>query len=121
MNVAVVGATGAVGSRVLAVLGERSFPADRTRAFASERSAGRELGDGVVVVDDPADGIYPLAIDVEGRDEVLVGRIRRDPSHERCLNLWIVGDNLRKGAATNAVQLAELLHVRGLLPTARAA
>jgi aspartate-semialdehyde dehydrogenase len=63
----------------------------------------------VVVVDDPADGIYPLAIDAAGRDEVLVGRIRRDPSHERCLNLWIVGDNLRKGAATNAVQLAELI------------
>jgi aspartate-semialdehyde dehydrogenase len=63
----------------------------------------------VVVVDDPADGLYPLAIDVAGRDEVLVGRIRRDPSHERCLNLWVVGDNLRKGAATNAVQLAELI------------
>jgi aspartate-semialdehyde dehydrogenase len=70
---------------------------------------------GVVVVDNPADGIYPLAIDVEGRDDVLVGRIRRDPSHDRCLNLWIVGDNLRKGAATNAVQLAELLHERGLV------
>ena len=51
-----------------------------------------------------------LSTDVAGRDEVLVGRIRRDPSHERCLNLWIVGDNLRKGAATNAVQVAELLH-----------
>ena len=49
-----------------------------------------------------------------GRDEVLVGRIRRDPSHERCLDIWIVGDNLRKGAATNAVQLAELMHERGL-------
>ena len=76
---------------------------------------------GVVVVDDPADGIYPLAIDVEGRDEVLVGRIRRDPSHERCLNLWIVGDNLRKGAATNSVQLAELLHERGLVRVPAAA
>ena len=63
----------------------------------------------VVVVDDPADGLYPLAIDVAGRDEVLVGRIRKDPSHERCLNLWVVGDNLRKGAATNAVQVAELI------------
>jgi aspartate-semialdehyde dehydrogenase len=70
---------------------------------------------GCVVVDNPTDGIYPLAIDVEGRDDVLVGRIRRDPSHERCLNLWIVGDNLRKGAATNAVQLAELLHERELV------
>jgi aspartate-semialdehyde dehydrogenase len=75
---------------------------------------------GVTVVDDPANGIYPLAIEAAGRDDVLVGRIRRDPSHERCLNLWIVGDNLRKGAATNAVQLAELLSVRGLLRAARA-
>jgi aspartate-semialdehyde dehydrogenase len=75
---------------------------------------------GVVVVDDPGDAIYPTAVDVAGRDDVLVGRIRRDPSHDRCLNLWIVGDNLRKGAATNAVQVAELLAVRGLLRTARA-
>jgi aspartate-semialdehyde dehydrogenase len=76
---------------------------------------------GVVVVDDPGDGIYPLAIDVEGRDDVLVGRIRRDPSHDHCLNMWIVGDNLRKGAATNAVQLAELLHQRGLVRVPAAA
>jgi aspartate-semialdehyde dehydrogenase len=75
---------------------------------------------GVVVVDDPGDALYPTAIDVAGRDDVLVGRIRRDPSHERCLNLWIVGDNLRKGAATNAVQVAELLNVRGLLRAVRA-
>ena len=75
---------------------------------------------GVTVVDDPANGLYPTALDAAGRDDVLVGRIRRDPSHERCLNLWIVGDNLRKGAATNAVQLAELLSVRGLLRAARA-
>jgi aspartate-semialdehyde dehydrogenase len=70
---------------------------------------------GVVVVDDPAVGAYPLAIDAAGRDEVLVGRIRRDPSQERCLNLWVAGDNLRKGAATNAVQVAELLIERDLL------
>jgi aspartate-semialdehyde dehydrogenase len=70
---------------------------------------------GVVVLDDPAEGIYPLATAAAGRDEVLVGRIRRDPSHERCLNLWIVGDNLRKGAATNAVQVAEVLVERGLV------
>jgi aspartate-semialdehyde dehydrogenase len=75
---------------------------------------------GVTVVDDPANGLYPTALDVAGRDDVLVGRIRRDPSHDRCLNLWIVGDNLRKGAATNAVQVAELLGVRGLLRAARA-
>jgi len=74
---------------------------------------------GLLVVDDPADGLYPARLDAAGRDEVLVGRIRRDPSHERALNLWIVGDNLRKGAATNAVQVAELLHVRGLLRAAR--
>jgi len=49
---------------------------------------------------------------------VFVGRIRRDPSHERCLNMWVVADNLRKGAATNAVQLAELLVERGLVGSA---
>ena len=70
---------------------------------------------GVVVLDDPAEGIYPLATAAAGRDEVLVGRIRRDPSRERCLNLWIVGDNLRKGAATNAVQVAEVLVERDLV------
>ena len=70
---------------------------------------------GLLVVDDPGHGIYPLATEAAGRDEVLVGRIRRDPSHERCLNLWIVGDNLRKGAATNAVQVAELLAERNLV------
>ena len=75
---------------------------------------------GVSVIDDPANGLYPTALDAAGRDDVLVGRIRRDPSHDRCLNLWIVGDNLRKGAATNAVQVAELLNVRGLLRAARA-
>jgi aspartate-semialdehyde dehydrogenase len=78
----------------------------------------RELlsgADGLVVLDDPAAGIYPTATAAAGRDDVLVGRIRRDPSHERCLNLWVVGDNLRKGAATNAVQVAELLHQRDLV------
>jgi aspartate-semialdehyde dehydrogenase len=73
---------------------------------------------GLTVIDDPANGLYPTALDAAGRDDVLVGRIRRDPSHERCLNLWIVGNNLRKGAATNAVQVAELLNVRGLLRAA---
>ena len=70
---------------------------------------------GVRVVDDPHAAAYPLATDAAGHDEVLVGRIRRDPSHERCLNLWIVGDNLRKGAATNAVQVGELLAERDLM------
>jgi len=76
---------------------------------------------GLTVIDDPANGLYPTALDAAGRDDVLVGRIRRDPSHDRCLNLWIVGNNLRKGAATNAVQVAELLNVRGLLRVARVA
>jgi aspartate-semialdehyde dehydrogenase len=70
---------------------------------------------GIVVMDDPAQGIYPLPTAVAGRDEVLVGRIRRDPSQDNTLNMWIVGDNLRKGAATNTVQIAELLHERGLV------
>jgi aspartate-semialdehyde dehydrogenase len=75
---------------------------------------------GVSVIDDPDAALYPLAIDATGKDDVFVGRIRRDPGHERALDMWIVADNLRKGAATNAVQLAELLHERGLLSRRRA-
>jgi aspartate-semialdehyde dehydrogenase len=70
---------------------------------------------GLDVVDDPASNGYPTALAGAGRDEVLVGRIRRDPSHPRALNLWVVSDNLLKGAATNAVQIAEALHERGLV------
>jgi len=69
---------------------------------------------GVTVVDDPASGRYPMAIEADGHDDVFVGRIRRDAGNERALDLWIVADNLRKGAATNAVQIAELLVERGL-------
>jgi aspartate-semialdehyde dehydrogenase len=76
---------------------------------------------GCEVVDDPSHNAYPTAAAAAGRDEVFVGRIRRDPSHPRALNLWVVSDNLYKGAATNAVQLAEVLHQRGLIrATARA-
>jgi aspartate-semialdehyde dehydrogenase len=103
--------------RVPVLYGESESLNVQTRGPLSPQGC-RELlarAPGVVVVDAPAVGVYPLASDVTGRDEVLVGRIRRDPSHERCLNLWVVGDNLRKGAATNAVQLAELLHERGLI------
>jgi aspartate-semialdehyde dehydrogenase len=64
---------------------------------------------GVVVVDDPSKNEYPLARDAAGRDEVFVGRIRRDFSVENGVNLWVVADNIRKGAATNAVQIAEKL------------
>ena len=64
---------------------------------------------GVVVMDDVQNKIYPMPLYSEGKDEVFVGRIRRDLSQPKTLNLWIVADNLRKGAATNAVQIAEYL------------
>ena len=64
---------------------------------------------GVVVVDDLANNNYPMPLNAEGKDEVFVGRIRKDESQENGLNLWIVADNLRKGAATNTVQIAEYL------------
>ena len=67
---------------------------------------------GVVVMDDPAENIYPVPEDADGRDEVLVGRIRQDTSRSGSINLWLVCDNLRKGAATNAVQIAEELSRR---------
>lgn len=63
---------------------------------------------GVVVIDEPQSKIYPTAMDVSGKDQILVGRIRKDESVENGLHLWIVADNLRKGAATNAVQIAEI-------------
>ena len=64
---------------------------------------------GIVIQDDPANNVYPLAIDAAGHDEVYVGRIRRDESVENGVNLWVVADNIRKGAATNAVQIAETI------------
>ena len=64
---------------------------------------------GVCVVDDPENNLYPQAITGENKDEVFVGRIRDDISRERAVNFWVVSDNLRKGAALNAVQIAELL------------
>lgn len=70
--------------------------------------------DGVVVVDAPLRNEYPMPIDAQGRDEVFVGRIRRDPSQPCSLNLWVVADNLRKGAATNAVQIMQRLIQRAL-------
>jgi aspartate-semialdehyde dehydrogenase len=103
--------------RVPVVTGHSEAVNVQTRDELSPERA-RELlaaAPGVVVLDDPGAALYPLAIDAAGRDEVFVGRIRRDPGHERALDLWIVADNLRKGAATNAVQIAELLHKRGLV------
>jgi aspartate-semialdehyde dehydrogenase len=64
---------------------------------------------GIIVVDDPATQQYPMPMDAHEKDEVFVGRIRRDETQPKTLNMWIVSDNLRKGAATNAVQIAEYL------------
>jgi aspartate-semialdehyde dehydrogenase len=70
---------------------------------------------GVVVVDDPANAQYPMPMDAHEKDEVFVGRLRRDETQANTLNMWIVSDNLRKGAATNAVQIAEYLVSKNLL------
>ena len=70
---------------------------------------------GVVVLDDPSNNIYPMPIDAWEKDDVFVGRIRRDPSVQNGLNLWCVSDNIRKGAATNAVQIAQVLLEKGFL------
>ncbi len=71
--------------------------------------------DGVTVQDNPDTNTYPMPIYAEGKDDVFVGRIRRDHSQENSLNMWIVSDNLRKGAATNAVQIGEYLVANGLV------
>ena len=70
---------------------------------------------GVIVQDDPKNNIYPMPINSKGRDEVFVGRIRKDESQPNTLNMWIVADNLRKGAATNAVQIAEFMLEKSLV------
>jgi aspartate-semialdehyde dehydrogenase len=76
---------------------------------------------GLIVEDDPASHTLPTPLSSAGRDEVFVGRLRRDPTHDRGLQLWVVSDNLLKGAATNAVQIAEVLHERGLVKVPAAA
>jgi len=81
---------------------EKEFNLDDVRFLISQFP-------GVIVYDSPAEYKYPMPITAHNRDEVFVGRIRRDFSRERCLNLWIVSDNIRKGAATNAVQIAEYM------------
>jgi aspartate-semialdehyde dehydrogenase len=68
-----------------------------------------ENAPGVIVVDDPEKNLYPMAIDAAGRDETFVGRIRGDESVQNGINMWVVSDNIRKGAATNAVQIAEIV------------
>lgn len=88
-----------------------------TRGDLSVEAARELLANqpGLVLVDDPSTHSYPTALDSAGRDEVFVGRLRRDPTHERGLQMWVVSDNLLKGAATNAVQIAEVLHERSLV------
>ena len=70
---------------------------------------------GLELQDQPSENQYPMALFAEGKDEVFVGRIRRDTSLPNTLNLWVVADNLRKGAATNAVQIAELVMEKGFV------
>ncbi|HLH13356.1 MAG TPA: aspartate-semialdehyde dehydrogenase [Solirubrobacteraceae bacterium] len=109
--------------RVPVVNGHSEAVNVQTREQLSPERA-RELlaaAPGVTVLDDPSAALYPLAIHASGKDGVFVGRIRRDRGHERALDLWIVADNLRKGAATNAVEIAELLHQRGLVRPQRTA
>ena len=86
----------------------REYDLDRVRAILSETP-------GVILYDNPAERKYPMPIIAHDRDEVFVGRIRRDFSQERSLNIWVVADNIRKGAATNAVQIAEYMLTAGLL------
>ncbi|OGW54625.1 MAG: aspartate-semialdehyde dehydrogenase [Nitrospirae bacterium RIFCSPLOW2_12_42_9] len=76
---------------------------------ANEARAILSAAPGIVVYDEPKRNIYPVPLEVSGKDEVFVGRIREDESVPNGLNLWVVADNLRKGAATNAVQIAEML------------
>lgn len=87
-----------------------------TRDFTTEEVRSLlEVTPGIVVQDDIANHIYPMPVFAHDKDEVFVGRIRRDESQENSLNLWIVSDNLRKGAATNTVQIAEYLIAHKIL------
>jgi len=87
---------------------ERDFDLSEVRRLLHEQ-------DGITLKDDPTTNTYPMPKYAEGKNDVFVGRIRRDESQENTLNMWIVADNLRKGAATNAVQIANLLIKKGIL------
>ncbi|HEY5326041.1 MAG TPA: aspartate-semialdehyde dehydrogenase [Mucilaginibacter sp.] len=87
---------------------EKDFTLDEVNKIMSTEK-------GIILVDNPKNNEYPMPKDVEGKDEVFVGRIRRDESQPNTLNMWIVADNLRKGAATNAVQIAEHLVSHNIL------
>lgn len=90
---------------------ENEYDLDEVRQILAET-------EGVIVQDDPKNALYPMPLTAHGKDETFVGRIRRDESQPKTLNLWIVADNLRKGAATNAVQIAEFLAKHDLVGVA---
>ena len=87
---------------------ERDFELNEVRSLLHAQ-------EGVTLKDDPTTNTYPMPLYAEGKDDVFVGRIRRDESQANTLNMWVVSDNLRKGAATNAIQIAEILIKKGLL------
>ena len=91
---------------------EKDFTLEEVRSLLAS-------SEGIVLIDNPAENKYPMPKDIEGKDEVFVGRIRRDESQPNTLNIWVVADNLRKGAATNAVQIAEYLAEHNLLKGAK--
>lgn len=87
---------------------ERPLTADAARAILRESP-------GIIVLDDPEDNLYPMSVELQGTDATYVGRVRVDESVEHGINLWVVADNLRKGAALNAVQIAEIVHQERLV------
>jgi aspartate-semialdehyde dehydrogenase len=89
---------------------ERDFDLDEVRELLAN-------AEGVILQDDVKNNVYPMPINAHKRDEVFVGRLRRDESQPNTLNMWIVADNLRKGAATNAVQIAEYLVAHNMVPS----
>jgi aspartate-semialdehyde dehydrogenase len=87
---------------------QKDFDLERVRELLQQSP-------GVLLQDDPSHSLYPTPLHCQDRDEVFVGRVRRDFTRDKCLNMWVVADNLRKGAATNAVQIAEALMDQGLM------
>jgi aspartate-semialdehyde dehydrogenase len=87
---------------------QQDFTLDKVRELLSNTP-------GIILQDDPANKVYPMPMNSHGRDEVFVGRLRRDETQPNTLNMWIVADNLRKGAATNAVQIAQYLVDKNLV------
>ena len=103
------------GLMLLLVASLLAAPAFGQLTVADVKAILREAP-GVIVADEPENNVYPMPIEATGKDATYVGRIREDDSVTNGLNLWVVADNLRKGAATNAVQIAEVLVQRNWLP-----